>query len=659
MSAVEKIREPDLNDNSPQRQPQALEHRGSRLDPFEEACEWLPILHRLGIQVDRLVPIATRARANKTSFHVEFLAADLCSEDQLYRAIADDLQLTFLPAVEPARLAVRDNDSFRLLGSSFATRQARPILYVEPDRAPTQLVGAVVLDLRGLRRMLREHPERAGRMAVAAPSVLRRALIARNEPRLTTRACDALANNVPDCSANIVATVSQGFAIGAVLVSLPLGFVLWPSATMLALHLVFSLFFLGCVTLRMLAARHAEPPYLAKLPPVIPAELPTYTIMIALYREAVVVPELLASLGRIVWPRAKLEIKLVCEADDAETLAALRAHTLRPWVEVIEVPAQGPRTKPKALTYALPLTSGALVAIYDAEDKPHPLQLLEAWQTFRDAPPELACLQAPLVMTNAGEGMIQRLFAFEYAALFRGLLPWLSSKGLVLPLGGTSNHFRRDALEAVGAWDPFNVTEDADLGLRLTRFGYRCGTITYPTFEEAPHRLGDWVPQRTRWFKGWLQTWLVHMRNPLQLRREIGTASFLIVQVLFAGMVISALAHPLMLVTLVGIVLEMLDPATPQAHSALFAIDAVNIACGYAAFLVLGAATLVKRERKSLWKTVLATPVYWMMISYAAWRAAWHLYSKPFHWEKTPHRISGSRWVKRVRQLREQGSVEA
>ena len=485
-------------------------------------------------------------------------------------------------------------------------------------------------------------------MAIVAPAMLRKALIARAEPRLSNRACETLASNVPDCSANVVATVGQGFAIGAVLVSLPLAFALWPNTAMLALHLLFSLFFLGCVALRMLAARRAEPPYLAKLPAVAAADLPVYSVMIALYREAAVVPELLTSLGRIVWPRAKLEIKLVCEADDTETLAALRAHTLRPWIEIIEVPALGPRTKPKALTYALPLTSGELVAIYDAEDKPHPLQLLEAWQSFRAAPPELACLQAPLVITNASEGMIQRLFAFEYAALFRGMLPWLSAKGRVLPLGGTSNHFRREALEAVGSWDPYNVTEDADLGLRLTRFGYRCGTITYPTFEEAPHRLADWVPQRTRWFKGWLQTWLVHMRNPLQLRREIGTASFLIVQVLFAGMVISALAHPLMLATLVGIVIEFANPATPKPHSALFAIDAINIACGYAAFLVLGAATLVKRERKGLWRTVLATPVYWMMISFAAWRAVWHLYAKPFHWEKTPHRISGSRWAKRA-----------
>lgn len=651
MSAVEKLFDRQLNDNSPSRQPQPLLRRAAlTADPFVELRDWLPVLRRLGLSAERAALIAARARTNKTQFHLELLAADVCGEDRLYRTLGQDLGLTFVADIEPARLIVRDGDVLPLLGAAFASRHAFPILYLEPDRPPTQLVGAGLMDLGGLRRMLRDHPERAERLAVVPPTVLRAALIERAALRLSTRACETLAFNAPDCSASTVVSVGQGCAMGAVVVALPIAFALWPGVTMLALHLVFSLFFLGCVGLRMLAARRAQPPYLAKLPAVAAADLPVYSVMVALYREADVVPELLVSLGRLVWPRAKLEIKLVCEADDIETLAALRAQPLRPCVEIIEVPAHGPRTKPKALTYALPLTSGELVAIYDAEDKPHPLQLLEAWQTFRDAPPELSCLQAPLVITNAGEGMIQRLFAFEYAALFRGLLPWLAGKNVVLPLGGTSNHFRRHALEAVGSWDPFNVTEDADLGLRLARFGFSCGTITYPTFEEAPHRLKDWVPQRTRWFKGWLQTWLVHMRDPLQLRREIGTASFLVVQVLFAGMVISALAHPLMLATMVAIVIELSGIGTATPHSALFAIDAINIACGYAAFLVLGAATLVKRERGSLWKTVLATPVYWMLISYAAWRAAWHLYAKPFHWEKTPHRSSGSRWGRRVRE---------
>ena len=152
----------------------------------------------------------------------------------------------------------------------------------------------------------------------------------------------------------------------------------------------------------------------------------------------------------------------------------------------------------------LPLASGEFVALYDAEDHPHPKQLLHAWQKFREAPPQVACVQAPLEIANSRAGIVARMFAFEYAALFRGMLPWLSAKRLLLPLGGTSNHFRRSALEEVGSWDPYNVTEDADLGMRLARFGYRIETIACPTWESGRRTFATWLPQRTRWFKGWM-----------------------------------------------------------------------------------------------------------------------------------------------------------
>src|SRR5690606_15621773 len=181
-------------------------------------------------------------------------------------------------------------------------------------------------------------------------------------------------------------------------------------------------------------------------------DMPVYTVLVALYKEAAVVPELLVSLSRLVWPRAKLEIKLVCESDDHETLAAIRALDLRSYVEVVEVPVSLPRTKPKALSYALPLSTGDYVVIFDAEDRPHPYQLVEAWHRFRVSNENLACLQAPLVVTNGNASWLARMFAFEYSALFTIVLPWLARQRLVLPLGGTSNHFRRSALEEAGGW---------------------------------------------------------------------------------------------------------------------------------------------------------------------------------------------------------------
>jgi cellulose synthase/poly-beta-1,6-N-acetylglucosamine synthase-like glycosyltransferase len=284
------------------------------------------------------------------------------------------------------------------------------------------------------------------------------------------------------------------------------------------------------------------------------------------------------------------------------------------------------------------MVSGELVVLYDAEDRPHPLQLIEAWQGFRKGDARLACLQAPLVVTNFRRGAIARMFAFEYAALFRGLLPWLARRGLFIPLGGTSTHFRREALDAVGAWDPFNVTEDADLGLRLARHGYHVGMITRPTYEEAPEKLGNWLPQRTRWLKGWMQTWLVHMRSPADLWRDLGPASFAMAQILCAGMVVSSIAHAVFLGSLgyVFLVFAWHETIGPL-QSAILGVDAANIVLGYLTFLVLGRRTLLAKERMTFWKTILLTPVYWLLISFAAWRALWKLYREPHHWEKTHH----------------------
>ena len=288
--------------------------------------------------------------------------------------------------------------------------------------------------------------------------------------------------------------------------------------------------------------------------------------------------------------------------------------------------------------YALPTTSGEFVVLYDAEDRPHPMQLQEAWLRFSTSDENLACLQAPLVIANGAQGWLSSMFAFEYAALFRGLLPFLSRGRLLFPLGGTSNHFRRAALEHVGGWDPYNVTEDADLGTRLRRFGYRCEMITHPTCEDGPTMTRDWISQRTRWFKGWMQTWLVHMRRPLVLLRDLGTGSFLVSQIVFAGMVVSALAHPILLGSAVFLLGELvLAGRVSLSKSVLIFLDSTNVILGYLAFLALGFQTLTMREKTGFWRIVALTPPYWLLMSLAAWRALYQVIVRPHEWEKTPH----------------------
>src|SRR5262249_16387500 len=229
---------------------------------------------------------------------------------------------------------------------------------------------------------------------------------------------------------------------------------------------------------------------------------PTYTILCPLYREANVVPDLMAALARLDYPVGALQIQLLIEADDPDTLAAALAAPSAPHIEIVLIPSSAPRTKPKALNVGLARARGAFVVVYDAEDRPHPQQLRMALKAFTDGDAQLACVQAPLLIDNAAASWISQQFAAEYAMQFLEVLPMLARFRLPLPLGGTSNHFRTAALRACGGWDPNNVTEDADLGYRLARDNWRIDVIAPPTYEEAPIRLGPWLNQRARWIKG-------------------------------------------------------------------------------------------------------------------------------------------------------------
>ncbi|RYE71975.1 MAG: glycosyltransferase, partial [Oxalobacteraceae bacterium] len=306
-----------------------------------------------------------------------------------------------------------------------------------------------------------------------------------------------------------------------------------------------------------------------------------------------------------------------------------------PGFQIVLVPPSLPRTKPKALNVALPLATGEFLVLYDAEDRPDPEQLHAAFQAFRHGGPRLACVQAPLVIGNGTCSWLSGHFAMEYAALFRGFLPWLAREGLPLPLGGTSNHFRREALVAVGAWDSHNVTEDADLGIRLARRGLMVGTIDVPTGEDAPERWNIWLRQRTRWMKGWMQTWLVHMRQPIRLWRELGPRGFLAFQVLFFGMVGSGLAHPLSLVFILYS-LSSAAGSTPLLK-ALVVADCVILVLGYLAYGVLLLKSLAPEERTLFRPLFVSVYFYWMLVSLAVLRAMVQLVAAPHRWEKTPH----------------------
>jgi cellulose synthase/poly-beta-1,6-N-acetylglucosamine synthase-like glycosyltransferase len=604
---------------------------------FVDGDHWRAILGRLGIPWGKALEAASASVANGTSVQAELVASGAVEEFELYEAIADDFGIRHVGAIDPVRMLLSPTEAVRLL------RNADGGLAVRMEEGDGRIVLVVVPDrsLPQLRRMIFGRPKVLPRLRFTSPRVMRKALMDIAQPLLLERAREDLFKRHPDMSAKVVADARQGVVIGAGIALLPIALFLDPILVLNVTHLVVSLFFLSCIMLRF-AAASAPPTAEAEVAPARPGEiLPRYSVLVALYREADVVPQLVASLRGLVWPASKLEVKLVCEADDHETLGALATCRLPPNFEVVAVPAGEPRTKPKALNYALPSVRGSLAVLYDAEDRPHPLQLMEAWRRFEASGPELACLQAPLQIANADASPISRQFAFEYAALFRGLLPWLSGKGVLLPLGGTSNHFRVAALEHVGAWDPYNVTEDADLGFRFGRFGYRTATITLPTLEDAPEKPGIWLKQRTRWFKGWAQTWLVHMRRPGLFLSEVGLRSFVIGQIICAGLLLSALVHPLLFLA-AGYLIYVMAFAVElgTARAVMLGIDVMNIVCGYLSFLILGWQSLRRTERHGFWRVVLFTPPYWMMMSAAGWRSIIQLYTNPHLWEKTPHKRS-------------------
>ena len=318
-----------------------------------------------------------------------------------------------------------------------------------------------------------------------------------------------------------------------------------------------------------------------------------------------------------------------------------RSH-LPPHFEILVVPDGAPRTKPRALNYALQFATGDYLVIYDAEDRPDPDQLRKAAGRFRDAPREVVCLQARLTFDNASENWLSKQFTIEYASLFAGILPMLDAARLPLPLGGTSNHFRTSTLRKIGAWDPHNVTEDADLGIRLYRRGFRAEVLDSTTYEEAACQPGNWLRQRTRWLKGWVQTYGVHMRQPFRLARELGLGGFLAFQGHFAGIIISALVHPFSYALILhdaasGLIFQ--PPETTFGHQ-LWVIAVFNLIAGYAASLALGYFALRGNRVRRLVPQLIFIPVYWILISAAAYRAVYQLIKAPHYWEKTEHGLT-------------------
>jgi glycosyltransferase XagB len=454
-----------------------------------------------------------------------------------------------------------------------------------------------------------------------------------------------LRHHRPDLSASSGIWPAQRRVLALVALSLAAGAALAPGATWITVEFLFAATFGLLVALRGLAIWHLwrAPAPAATVPPhtTSAAALPIYTVLVALHDEAAVVPQLVQALHTLDYPPDRLDILIALEAHDHATRAALAAIACGPQVRVVVVPAGLPRTKPRALAYALTVARGDYVVVFDAEDKPAPDQLRAVLAVFAGDPSgTIGCVQGSLQIDNPADSWLTRQFAIEYAVLFDGLVPALAARGLPILLGGTSNHFPRRVLDETGGWDPFNVTEDADLGIRLARFGYRVAAMPSPTFEDAPDTAAIWMRQRRRWQKGWLQTYLVHMRDPAVLWRDLGPVRFIATQALLGGALASALVHPWFYLAVAWHAAHgQLTGAFGGGLSASLAwLGVFNLVAAYASSLVLARLALRTRGRGALAIHAVTTPLYCLAISWAAHVAIIDLIRAPFHWAKTPHR---------------------
>ncbi len=423
------------------------------------------------------------------------------------------------------------------------------------------------------------------------------------------------------------------FALAAVTMAFPTavfgGFVLWAVFTLVVAAVLKTSAFVASVTNRDTPEEIETPKQ----------RLPKVSILVPLFRETEIAHALIARLTRLTYPKCLLDVILVMEEEDETTRKTLAGIDLPDWIRPVIVPDGSPRTKPRAMNYALDFCQGDIIGIFDAEDAPDPDQITIVARRFQKAPKDVVCLQGVLDYYNPRQNWLARCFTIEYATWFRLMLPGMARLGFAIPLGGTTLYFRRNVLEELGGWDAHNVTEDADLGFRLARHGYRTEMIDTVTEEEANCRPWPWIKQRSRWLKGYMTTYLVHMRQPRRLYKQLGAWKFLGFQAHFLTALSQFLLAPFLWsfwLVLLGYG-HPLDSVVPRAAlvtlgSLFLTVEVINIAIHVTA--VSG------RKHKHLMAWAPTMHFYSPLGAIAAYKALYELVLKPFFWDKTAHGLS-------------------
>ncbi len=568
------------------------------------------------------------------------LSLGLVSEEQLGEQIAFQQGMPFV--------AIRGLELDPKVAALLPEHLARTKELIALDQDPTGVVTVAVADPTD-RQALREATEVLdGKVSFVATTRtdVRDALERLYHEQYLEHSSTDLRNRAPAESAYMVLSKGQKyFFIGfAATIVLLLAFLPIPTLTvMMALSTGFYLSFSGYkfyLIYRALSHTLEVPVSEEEVDELEDRMLPIYTILVPLYKEAQILPALVAGLSRLDYPLEKLDVKLLLEEDDVDTIRAARAGRLPSFFDITIVPHGEPKGKPKACNYGLLHARGQYIVIFDAEDIPEPDQLKKVLVAFRKSADHVVCVQAKLNYFNRNQNALTKWFTTEYSTWFDLFLPGLDASGAPIPLGGTSNHFRTEALKLCGGWDPFNVTEDADLGLRIFKLGGATVVVDSTTYEEANSVVDNWIRQRSRWVKGYIQTYLVHMRHPARLWQQLGPSGFFSFQLVIGGTFFGFLLNPL-LWGLTGVwfitewgVIQKIFPAP------IYYMGATSLYVGNFAFAYMNVAGCLRRRYYSLVKWALLSPVYWVLMSIAAWKGFLQLFYRPFYWEKTVHGLT-------------------
>lgn len=569
-------------------------------------------------------------------FGQALVSLDIISEEQLAEVLAQQLNLPF---VRLAGVSLEE-ETARLIPRLEARRHA--LLPILRDREGVLVAMADPLDGEGL-AIVEQAAGESAHAVVTTRSDIEAALEAIYRDEYADQSSNELLYRYPEESASRVLTGQQKAFVIGLLLAIALALYVDHIATLTVLIGFSTVFYVTFSTYKFYliykALSHSlevetTPEEVAALDE---RALPVYTILCPLYKETEVLPMLVRAIDNLDYPKAKLDVKILLEEDDVETIEVARATKLPAHFKLVVVPHGQPKGKPKACNYGLIHAEGTYAVIFDAEDLPEPDQLKKAIVAFQKADPAVACIQAKLNYYNREQNMLTRWFTTEYSMWFDLFLPGLDASGAPIPLGGTSNHFITARLLEIGAWDPYNVTEDADLGVRLYKAGWKTAVIESTTYEEANSAVLNWIRQRSRWVKGYIQTYLVHMRHPIALWQAIGTRAFFSFNMVVGGTFFGFLVNPIYWALTALWFLTRWRLIQDLFPGPIFYIGAIGLYIGNFAFAYTNVAGCLRREYYDMVKYALISPLYWSLMSIAAWKGFLQLIYKPFYWEKTVH----------------------